>query len=261
MTPAREYTSMNDRSGGVLQSGANGPFTLRTDHTLSLHFDGLHIQSEMLIEDPFRLVLHYTQAMMAFKLFKQDPSHILIIGLGGGSLSKYCFRRFPDAKIVTIENSAEVIRLRDMFNIPEDGDRFEVIQADAADYMALPQHPTDILLLDGFTVDGMPEHLFSTTFYSNCYEALADGGILVANLVGRDPHLHEQIGRIAARFQRNCVIAYAKRCDNYIVMARKGTARLQEDVATDVRRLLIRHRKGLDIPYFQGLDDFYGPPR
>jgi len=235
-----------------------GPFTLRMDGTLSLHFDGLHIQSEMSLEDPYRLILHYTQAMMAFKLFKQDPSQIVIVGLGGGSLSKYCFRRFPEAKIVTVENNAAVIDLRELFKIPEDSDRFRVVQADAGEYVRRMHNSCDVLLLDGFTADGLPEHLFSMAFYRNCHHALADGGLVVANLLGGDRHLHEQIGRIASAFHGNCMIGYAKGCDNYIVMARKGGEPLRDDVATDVRRLLVKHRKGLDIPYFQTIDDFYG---
>lgn len=248
---------MDEYTRWSLRPDVGAPFTLRTENTLSLHFEGLHVQSEMSLEDPYRLLLHYTQAMMAFKLFKQDPSNILIVGLGGGSLSKYCFRRFPESKIVTIENSEAVIGLRDLFKIPEDSERFQIVHADAGEYMRRVNQAYDVLLLDGFTADGLPEHLFSETFYRNCYHALADGGILVANLLGGDRHLHEQIGRIAIAFNRNCMIAYATGCDNYIVMASNGAEKLCDDVVTDVRRLIVKHRKGLNIPYFKTFADFY----
>ncbi len=67
---------------------------IRTDEALCLHFDDLSVHTLMSIKDPYRLCLTYTQAMMGFKLFKPCPEHILVVGLGGGSLSKYCYRRF-----------------------------------------------------------------------------------------------------------------------------------------------------------------------
>ncbi len=249
---------MDEHAPWELRSGSGALFTLSTDDTLSLHFDGQHIQSMMSLHDPYRLHLHYTQAMMAFKLFKQNPDTIVIVGLGGGSLSKYCFRRFPEARIVTLEISEDVIALRDKFKIPRDGNRFRVVHTDAADHMRHMENAVDVLLLDGFNATGIPDNLCSTDFYRDCYHALADSGLVVANLSGDAPELHNQIGRLAGAFDGNCVIGYARGCNNYIVVARKGTERLCDDVSTDVRRLLVKHRKGLHIPDFKTIDTFYG---
>src|SRR6185437_7928214 len=59
--------------------------------TRSLCFDALDIQSSMRTSDLLALDLSYTRAMMSFQLFQPGPRDILIVGLGGGSLSKYCF--------------------------------------------------------------------------------------------------------------------------------------------------------------------------
>jgi hypothetical protein len=40
-------------------------------------------------------------------------------------------------------------------------------------------------------------------------------------------------------------------------MARKGADPLRDDVVTDVRRLIVWQRKGLDIPYFETFANFY----
>ena len=55
----------------------------------SLHLGSDTVQSSMKLDDPYELVLSYTRAMMAFLLFRPRPEHVLMIGLGGGSLPKF----------------------------------------------------------------------------------------------------------------------------------------------------------------------------
>src|SRR5579864_3758607 len=77
--------------------------------TRSLRFGPFGIQSSMRKNDPFELALPYTRAMMTFGLFHHAPGDILIVGLGGGSLSKYCFQKFPSARVTTVEIDGSVI--------------------------------------------------------------------------------------------------------------------------------------------------------
>jgi spermidine synthase len=49
-----------------------------------------------------------------------------MIGLGGGSLVKYCHHHLPGARVSVAEISPEVIALRDRFRIPPDDERLEV---------------------------------------------------------------------------------------------------------------------------------------
>ena len=79
------------------------PVVLQTEHALSLHFDPLTTQSFMSRRDPARLVLGYTRTMMGFLLLRPEPGRIYMIGLGGGSLAKYCYRHLPDTRLVAIE--------------------------------------------------------------------------------------------------------------------------------------------------------------
>src|SRR3546814_5260491 len=57
----------------------------------------------MSIPEPNRLLLEYTQAMMGFLLFNASPGTIEIIGLGGGSLAKYCHAYLPSSNIRAVE--------------------------------------------------------------------------------------------------------------------------------------------------------------
>jgi spermidine synthase len=130
------------------------------------------VQSEMRLSRPDDLVLSYARAMMCFVLFHPQPEHIVMVGLGGGSLAKFCYRYLPHCRITVLELNPEVIALREQFAIPRDNARFRVIEADAVDYMSKLDNSADVLLVDGFDADGLPPALGSSAFYHDCRRAL-----------------------------------------------------------------------------------------
>lgn len=181
------------------------PCLWETGRSVTLHFGAEAVQSQMSKDAPNRLEFEYTRLMTAFLPFHPEPADILIVGLGGGSLSKFCHHHLPDSRITTVEINPEVIALRDTFLIPPESPRFRIICADAVDY--LPQQPasTDILLLDGYNADGLPPALSSESFYEDCFQALRPGGLLVANLWKTDPAFRLYTGRLGRLFNRRLV--------------------------------------------------------
>ncbi len=167
-----------------LGHGQGKPYVYEDQGVRRLHFDSVAVQSSMRLSDPYALDLSYTETMMGFLLFNPAPRHILVVGLGGGSLSKYCHRQFPQARITTLEINRDVIALRDEFLIPPDGERFQILHADAVKFLASSDVEADIILLDGYDVCGLPASLCAETFYSHCWNALSADGVLVANLWG-----------------------------------------------------------------------------
>ncbi len=101
------------------------PIVLETEHLVSLCFDGRGMQSTMLREAPDALALGYTRTMMGFLLFQPEPACVGLIGLGGGSLVKYCYRNLPNTHLTAIEINPEVIALRDRFHVPPDSHNME----------------------------------------------------------------------------------------------------------------------------------------
>jgi len=166
----------------------------------SLEFTPGMIQSEMLLSQPDHLVLGYARAMMCFTLFKPRPRHILMVGLGGGSLTKFCYRHLPDARITVLELRADVIALRHQFMIPPDDARLQIIHADAADYLQRIPASVDVLLVDGFDEAGLPPALCSPRFYADCRRALRDDGVLVANIFAYDARYDSVLRRLGLTF-------------------------------------------------------------
>jgi spermidine synthase len=166
----------------------------------TLEFAPGDIQSEMLLARPAALVLDYARAMMAFVLFVPQPRHIVMVGLGGGSLAKFCYRHFPAARITVIELRADVIALREQFAIPPDDGRLRVVHADAARHLATLAGQADVLLVDGFDAAGLPPALADAVFYRDCRRALRPGGVLVVNVFSYDPRYRAILDALAVQF-------------------------------------------------------------
>lgn len=205
------------------------PVVLETERALSLHFDLHATQSLMSRRDPNALVLGYTRAMMGFLLLHPEPARIgriSLIGLGGGSLAKYCYHHLPGAKVVAVEIDPAVIALRETFHIPPDGERFEVVCADGADYVQGREARPDVILVDGFLAGGMPARLGSPSFYEDCLERLADDGVLVANFLEDDEQIPFYLDAVRAAFGEGVSLALSEDGCNYTLFAWKGGAAL-----------------------------------
>ncbi len=168
------------------------PFLVDNLHTRSLCFglDGA-IQSEMLLDDPLALVSAYTRKMMGFLLFHRHPRKVLMIGLGGGALAKYCHQYLPGARLTVIEIDPQVIALREQFDIPPDDARLRVVNEDGAVHvtdMARARRHTDVLLVDAFDRHGLAPAVIEPRFLRAAREVLSARGVFVMNLVA-DPAL------------------------------------------------------------------------
>jgi len=172
------------------------PFVYRDDSVIVLHFEIDSVQSMMDERQPDRLLLNYTRLMMAVLLFVPHPRHIGCIGLGGGSVPKYCYRHLPQSRITVAELNPAVIALRNTFQIPADNHRFRIVQTDGADFVASYTAAFDVLMVDAFDLHGQPEHLCTRDFYEACHASLTSKGFLVVNLC------HAGIERAISRIER-----------------------------------------------------------
>ncbi|WP_295322276.1 fused MFS/spermidine synthase [uncultured Sphingopyxis sp.] len=180
------------------------PLVFELGNIRSLLANWAFVQSAMSIDDPDMLILDYTRRMMGFLLFNPSPGTIEIIGLGGGSLAKYCHQYLPDTSIIAVEIDPDVIAVREQFFIPPESERFEIICTDGAEFVRRDGRRCDILLVDGFDKDGQPAQLCSSEFYRDCRSRLNPGGILVVNLC--DDH-----------WKHGSILSRIGRCFGYII--------------------------------------------
>lgn len=198
------------------------PFIYATATTRSLMFSHAEVQSRMWTKDPSALNLEYTRIMMGFLLFEPAPRRIAMIGLGGGSLAKFCYRHLPSTRIDVFEINPHVIALRDSFQVPQDDYRFSVRQGDGAKLIGEYQNEYDAVLVDGYDVNGLPAQLTTDGFYAACLNALAPGGMMVCNFHASHPHYGTYVGRIKQRFSGSVIEVSDGACANSIVFACRG---------------------------------------
>lgn len=222
----------------------------------TLEFQDGDIQSEMLLSNPDALVLDYARAMMCFALFVPHPRHILMVGLGGGSLAKFCYRHFPRTRITVLEISAAVIALREQFCVPADDARLRIVHTDAADYIGAAPATFDVILLDGFDAAGMPDALGSSPFYAGCRRALREGGVLVANILAYDPAHDTLAARVRAAFAGRVCDFHGIAGNNHLLFAIKAARDAPPD--SPARRALrfqqrVARRRGLRFSFLNRL--------
>ena len=187
-----------------------------------MHFTLDELQSRMDKRHPWSLELDYTRTMMGFLLLVPEPASIAMIGLGGGSLAKFCYRHLPTCRITVAEINPHVIALRHDFCIPDDDARFKVIERDGAAFVSAPSHRIDVLLVDGFDHAGQPDALCSQVFYDDCFAALTPEGVLAVNLHYDDANYALWAERIRRSFGGNAVEIPAIEKSNCIMFASRG---------------------------------------
>ncbi|KRA79726.1 hypothetical protein ASD76_17035 [Altererythrobacter sp. Root672] len=179
---AERYPSAFDGRYQMEQIEFAAPLVFELGNIRSLLANWAFVQSAMDINDPVYLMLDYTRVMMGFLLFHRSPATIEIIGLGGGSLAKYCYEYLPAASIRAVEIDPEVIAVGEQFCMPPECERFEIICGDGAEFVRRDARSCDIMLVDGFDTGGQSAQLCSSEFYRDCRSRLKAGGIFVANL-------------------------------------------------------------------------------
>lgn len=197
-------------------------FVIESRKFKSLHFHNAFSQSLMDIQAPMRLVVDYTNSIMGFLLFNSSPKNIAMIGLGGGSIAKYCHHYLPTSNFLAIEINPEVIALRDKFEIPENDQRFAVIEEDGATYFKNTQRLFDVIIVDGFDKYGQPAQLCSKSFYESCFRSLEANGILVINFCGNVSHSRRYRDLVNQSFQNSSMMVQEKDHLNQVLFACKG---------------------------------------
>jgi len=217
-----------------------------------LHLGNDTVQSAMKLAAPNALELTYTQAMLGFLLFTDTPANAMLIGLGGGSLTKFLYHQYPEMQLTAVEiNSKGIQAARQFFFVPDDDEHLRIVQADAAQFI-VDQEGWDCILLDGFDAGFQVEALASEDFYSRCLQALSPAGVLSVNLWGSDPKFDIYLQRLTEVFDQRIVCLPAEKRGNILVFAFAARPTLQSWQLLQYRARQLEDKLGL--PFVRFLD-------
>lgn len=240
----------DEASRRLLSGTLNRPYIFDTGTERSLHFTPTAVQSRMQLKDPAALVNEYTRKMMSFLLFHPEPGHLVMVGLGGGSIPKFCHRHFPQLAITAIELDADVIAMRNEFCIPPDDERFRIVHADGARYISRLPLPADVVLVDAFDPEGVAPALAKGDFYDRAAASLNPDGLLVMNFSGRRDRFAPHIERIREAFEGNAILVEVPSDDNMLLFAFKGPVPLAMGAEFEARAEKLKARLSLDFPRY-----------
>lgn len=173
-------------------------------------------QSRMLRFAPDRLLVGYTRTMLGALVLRPNPLRIGILGLGGGSQVKWCYRHLPHAQIEVAEINPHVIAQRGRFRIPADDARLQVLCTDGAKWLSERAGSFDLLLVDGYDESGIPQALSTPAFHANCRAALAAGGVMASNLYA--PDLRPHIAKLRTAFGQHMRLLDEPRMRNQVML-------------------------------------------
>ena len=153
-------------------------------------------QSCLYKDDPQKLVFNYTKLLFSsLLLLDKAPENILIVGLGGGTMSNSLHQLYPQATIENIEIDPAVIKVaRQYFGFFENDKITSKVQ-DGRIFVkraAMKKQKYDWIILDAFNGDYIPEHLLTKEFLQETKSLLTKDGVLSANTFSvSDLYAHE----------------------------------------------------------------------
>ncbi|MCJ8273676.1 MAG: methyltransferase [Psychrosphaera sp.] len=245
--PGKEIACLYDKQGAVrVYDDGNKRY---------LSFGAGDEQSCMVKASPGLLQYDYNRAMILVMLLCQ-PTNILVLGLGGGTLPSCLLRHFPEVSITVIELREVVIKIASKyFDLPDDG-RLKIINDNALDYLQkhglqqhrlqkhglqqhglqkheLQQHKAgtcDVLFSDLFIAEGLEARQLTERFIENAKRILTDDGYLVINAL--EEYRTEKV--LSTLFGRHFKTIYENITDdgNWVIIATNGSDKVKPKILT-----------------------------
>lgn len=136
------------------------------------------------LKDPNRMVLEYYRMLLTSLYLKPNPQRILVIGLGCGVLPRSLSQLLPNAEIDIVELDPSVVESAKAFFGFKKSENMRVHLSDGRIFVkreALKRRVYDLVVLDAFDQNYVPEHMVTVEFLREIKGLLSTNGILAAN--------------------------------------------------------------------------------
>jgi spermidine synthase len=141
-------------------------------------------QSCFFNKDHDKLVFPYAKMVLSSLMVQDNPGRILIIGLGGGTLVHTYSTLFPQADITIAEIDQAVVDVAKEFFDYQESPLIRSETVDARVFIkrqGLRGEKYDLVILDAFNGEYIPEHLMTAEFLEEVKKLLPENGMVVAN--------------------------------------------------------------------------------
>jgi predicted membrane-bound spermidine synthase len=168
-----------------IETEYNDVFITKRGHQLVVSFQIKgwdYTESVSNLLDPDDLPLRYAQVMTIATIYPQAPQKILMLGLGGGSISTYLGRFLPDTAITAVEIDPGVITAAKSYFGLRESERMRYRAGDGRVFLNRGSERYDLILVDAYRGGYVPFHLLTREFYGLVKQRLAPGGAAAFNV-------------------------------------------------------------------------------
>lgn len=138
-------------------------------------------QSQSLRPDGFTGQLCWDRLIPEDTILKED-SRVLILGLGAGTVAKMLTKRFGPIAIDGVEIDPEVIKIaKNYFSLNEPN--INIIIADAIKFLKEARFKYDLICVDLFMSNKVPEGVETSEFFASVKNLLKEGGKVTINKI------------------------------------------------------------------------------
>ncbi|MCF8077849.1 MAG: fused MFS/spermidine synthase [Desulfobacterales bacterium] len=203
-------------------------------------------QSSISLSDPEAVPMEYIRAAMLGMVMAPEPERVLMVGLGGGAFTSLLRRHFPNLWIDAVEIDPVVVEAAGkFFNVRED-ERFRIYVEDGAKFIQDAQSSYDLILLDAYSGEGVPEKLVSREFFQAVKTKMNEGGVVAANLWQQGRREEAIAGAFHSVFAQSACIRTQDR-QNLVLFGKAGGMPSSKDLVRAARRFTAASGLSFDL--------------
>jgi spermidine synthase len=177
-------------------------------------------QGGIYLSDPLKLYFEYCKvSLVALAFLGHEPGCALFVGLGAGSLPRYLSSYYPQAAIDVVEVDRDVPEVARRFFYFRETENMKVHVEDGRSFLRRTDRKYDVVFLDAYQVSAIPYHLSTVEFLEEVRQSLAEGGVVVANIVGQEKNkdFNAMLATYARVYQNLYVFEGITSCNNVVV--------------------------------------------
>jgi spermidine synthase len=174
-------------------------------------------QSVLNLRDRGQLPLPHSHYQTLAAVHAGKLKTMLMVGLGGGSVSDYFLRHVPDMHVTSVELDPGVTTAAKKYFGVEESARHKLAAGDGRVFLARNKAKYDIVMIDAFRGGYVPFHLLTHEFYTLLASRLEPDGVAVLNLRARTQLFDSSLVTLRRTFKTIEVYEWS---GNAIVLAR-----------------------------------------
>ncbi len=168
----------------------------------------------------------YWDYFLPLPMLYENPK-VLVVGLGGGTIPFQFLSFYGNISIEIVEVSRKMIDISNLFVPGNMLSNAKIVEGDGAAYVREKEMAYDIIILDAYQNDSIPDAFLQNSFIVDAFHALRNRGVFAVNFAQtlsnsmkffdfvNKLELHFSVYRMAPMFSGNMLLICGKGIDKY----------------------------------------------